>query len=134
MPESHAACKVAAAVASSTFTKSSPKGAVPKPSCVTRTSVFPNFRVSIGFIIDSLQHSLDEEGSAPLRDTTLQRLKQNRGENDRAGGEALPEDFDAGQVEEIARERNDDHANDGAQNLPLPSVEAGAPDHNGGDD
>ena len=47
---SQAAFSVAAAVGSSTRTKSSPSGALPKPSWVSFTPVFPSSLVSNGFI------------------------------------------------------------------------------------
>ena len=53
--------------------------------------------------------------------------------NDRAGGEALPEDFDAGEIWEIAGKRDDDYANDRTQDLALAAIQAGAADDDGRD-
>src|SRR5580658_6931507 len=72
--------------------------------------------------------------SPRARDAALKRLEQDGGQDDRAGGEALPEDLDAGEIEEIARERDNDHADDGAQNLALAAIESSAADDDGRDD
>src|ERR1700729_1832904 len=132
MPASHAACRVAAAVDSSTLTNNSPRGAVPKPSRVSSTPVFPSFRVSVGFIYVP-QHCDFWPFSPPARNAALQRFEEDSAENDRASGEALPEDLDAGEIEEVARERDDDDTDDGAQDLALTAKEAGAADDDGRD-
>src|SRR5271170_1043405 len=72
--------------------------------------------------------------STPLRDAALQSFEQDRAEDDRAGRKSLPEDLDPGEVEEIPSQRDDDHADDGAQNFALAAIKAGAADHDGGDD
>src|SRR5207249_3229815 len=42
---------------------------------------------------------------SPIRYPALQRFEKDRREDDRAGGEALPKDFDAGKVQEVAGQR-----------------------------
>src|SRR6516225_1259443 len=88
MPASQAARRVAAAVASSTRTKSSPSGALPKPSCVSSTPELPSFLVSDGFM-----------GAQPPR-SHFQLLElglvagvflAEPGDNDGASGKAFPD-------------------------------------------
>src|SRR3954463_5908179 len=131
MPASQAAFKVAAAVASSTRTNSSPRPAPPKPSSVTATPDLPRIRVLIAGLMVDLPVGA---GSEPVRDAPLQGFEQDRRQDDGAGGEALPENLDAGQVEEVAGERDDQHADDGAQHPALSARQARAADHPGCDD
>src|SRR5579871_6308943 len=130
MPASHAACSVAAAVGSSTLTNNSPSGADPKPSCVTSTPVLPSLRVSPGFICASKIDGC----SAATGDAALERFEQDRAEDDSARRETLPEDFDTGEIEEVPGERDDDDADDRAQNLSLSAIEARPADHDSRND
>src|SRR5882757_4446109 len=132
MPAAQAAASVASASASLTLVNSSPSGAPPKPSWVSATPVRPSGRVAVGSIMKL--SCLVVRRSAALADALLKGVEQHGADDDGAGGEILPEDVDARQIEEIADQRDDHHPDDRPQDVALAAIEAGAADHHAGND